>query len=97
MASLWADYAFDQGILEGLSFGAGVRYVGNTPGDAANTFFVPDYALFDAALRYQWQSLNLAINVNNIADEEYVSTCFALSSCYYGQRRTAIGTLTYRW
>jgi iron complex outermembrane receptor protein len=97
MASLWADYAFDQGPLEGLSFGAGFRYVGNTPGDAANTFFVPDYALFDAALRYQWQSLNLALNVSNIADKEYVSTCFALSSCYYGQRRTVIGTLTYRW
>jgi len=97
MASLWADYAFDEGTLEGLSFGAGFRYVGNSPGDSANTFFVPDYALFDAALRYQWRSLNLAINVNNIADKQYVSTCFALSSCYYGQRRSVIGTLTYRW
>jgi len=97
MGSLWADYAVREGDLAGLSFGAGVRYVGNTPGDAANTFLVPSYTLFDAALRYEWRNLKLAVNVNNIADKEYVSTCFAMSSCYFGQRRSVIGTLTFRW
>lgn len=97
MASLWADYEFDEGPVDGLSFGAGVRYVGNTPGDMENTFFVPSYTVFDAALRYEWNNLKFAVNANNLFDNEYVSTCFALSSCYYGERRSVIGTLTYNW
>jgi iron complex outermembrane receptor protein len=97
IASFWADYGFKGGPAAGLSFGAGVRYVGNSPGDAENTFFVPSYTLLDAALRYKVGSLQLAINAKNLLDKEYMSTCFALSSCYYGQVRTVIGTLTYNW
>jgi iron complex outermembrane receptor protein len=97
LASLWADYALKDGPLDGLSFGAGVRYVGNSPGDAENSFTVPSYTLLDAALRYKFGKLQLAINANNLLDKEYVSTCFASTSCYYGQRRTVIGSLTYRW
>lgn len=97
MASLWADYTFKRGVLSGLGVGAGVRYVGNTPGDMANTFFVPSSVLFDAALRYDFKNIRLAIRANNVFDETYVSTCFSLDSCYYGGRRSVIGTWTYKW
>jgi iron complex outermembrane receptor protein len=97
MASFWSDYSVKDGFLSGLSAGAGVRYIGRTPGDFENTFFVPSYTLVDAALRYSIGSFRLAINANNIFDKEYVSTCFSIGSCYYGNRRTVIGTLAYTW
>jgi iron complex outermembrane receptor protein len=97
MAALWAKYAFKHGPLNGVSFGAGVRYVGNTPGDYENSFFVPSHTVFDMAVLYSHKNVRLAVNANNIFDNQYVSTCFSLDSCYYGIRRTVTGTLTYTW
>jgi len=97
MASFWANYAFKTGSLNGLSFGAGVRYVGSTPGNLINTLFVPSYTLVDAAIRYDYKKFQFAINANNIFDRRYVSTCFSYQSCYYGGRRSVIGTVTYKW
>lgn len=61
-ASLWGHYTVSQGALRGLSFGAGVRYIGVTPGDATGWFSlagfppvratVPAYTLVDAVLSY---------------------------------------------
>ncbi|MGH8410363.1 MAG: TonB-dependent siderophore receptor, partial [Pseudomonas sp.] len=42
-ASLWVDYHFTQAVLNGLTFGAGARYTGPKPGDAANSFEVPGF------------------------------------------------------
>lgn len=97
MASVWGDYAIKDGDLAGLSAGLGVRYIGRTPGDMANTFFVPAVTLADAAMRYQVGPFRFAVNVNNVFDKEYASTCFSDNSCYYGQRRMVIGRLSYHW
>jgi len=97
MASFWANYAFKSGSMEGLSIGAGVRYVGNTPGDLTNEFFVPSYTLVDMALRYNYGKFQFSINANNVFDRIYVSTCFSRQSCYYGGRRSVIGTVAYKW
>lgn len=104
MASLWADYTFQDGPLSGLGLGGGVRYVGASWGDQGNTFKVPDYTLVDAALRYDLgelepdlKGLRLAVNVSNLFDEAYVSNCFRMSSCYYGGRRSVYATVSYRW
>ncbi|MFM9718848.1 TonB-dependent receptor domain-containing protein, partial [Streptomyces galilaeus] len=51
-ASLWSDYRFS-GTLQGLSIGAGLRYIGKTWGDNANTFHVPAYTVWDAKLAYK--------------------------------------------
>ncbi|MGH8368242.1 MAG: TonB-dependent siderophore receptor, partial [Pseudomonas sp.] len=36
-ASLWSDYTWHSGVLDGFGVGAGVRYVGDTYGNTANT------------------------------------------------------------
>jgi len=97
MASLWLDYKFLQGPLEGLGIGGGMRYIGRTFGDSINSneMQVPDYTLFDAALSYEIEGWRAQLNVKNIADKRYVSSCWG--TCYYGQGRTFTGTLTYRW
>jgi iron complex outermembrane receptor protein len=92
MASLWADYKFREGPLEGIGFGGGVRYVGRTEGNSHNdkAMEVPGYTLFDAAVSYELYGVKAQLNVKNIADKRYVGSCW--DTCYYGS-----GTLTYRW
>jgi iron complex outermembrane receptor protein len=97
MASFWANYAFKSGSLEGFSLGAGARTIGSTPGDMANTFFVPAYTLMDAAIRYDFKGYRFSINANNLFDKHFISTCFSTDSCYFGRRRSVIATVAYRW
>lgn len=93
-ASLWADYSFGEATaLEGLSVGAGVRYVSSTFGDDENLIRVPSYTLFDAALRYKRGNWQAALNVSNIFDKSYFSTCYTGEGCYYGEGRNIRGSL----
>jgi iron complex outermembrane receptor protein len=104
-ASLWLDYTVQSDkAWGGLSFGGGARYMGQTFGDNANVYDVPDYTLFDAALRYDFgkvdpklAGLKTALNVSNIFDEKYVSTCLGVTGCYWGDGRTVYATLKYSW
>lgn len=49
-ASLWTDYTWHSGVLDGFGIGGGVRYTGNTYGDKANTWLgkADAYTVFDA-------------------------------------------------
>ncbi|UBB23897.1 TonB-dependent siderophore receptor [Pseudoxanthomonas japonensis] len=101
-ASLWADYTFQGGALGGLSLAAGVRYNGESYGDSANVYRIPAYTLFDAALRYDLGDLGgvhtqFSLNVSNLSDKLYVSTCGGVSSCYYGSGRTVTATARFSW
>jgi iron complex outermembrane receptor protein len=102
MASLWADYTFHETSISGLTLGSGVRYVGSSYGDEANTFKVKDYTVVDAAIKYDLARFNLpgssiGINVNNLFDKEYVSSCFATYGCYWGAERQVVATATFRF
>jgi iron complex outermembrane recepter protein len=99
LASLWADYTFQYGSLEGFGFGGGVRYIGSSYADAANTIKVSDVTLFDAAIHYEFDDIRLALNVKNLFDKEYAAGCFVRSStlCTYGATRDVIGSLKVRW
>ena len=102
-ASAWADYTFHGGALDGFGLAAGVRYIGESPGNTTNTFYVPAVTLVDAALHYDFASLGpaykgylLQINATNLFDKTYVTFCQDIG-CYYGLRRSVIATLRYRW
>ncbi|WP_249142955.1 TonB-dependent siderophore receptor [Bradyrhizobium liaoningense] len=96
-ASLWSDYTLQNGPLAGLQFGGGIRYVGATWGDDANTFKVGSSTVLDALLAYTRDNWRLSLNVTNLADTRYVAACYSLSGCFYAEGRKAIGKLTYRW
>lgn len=103
-ASLWANYKFANGALEGLSLGGGIRYVGKSAGNNANTFYVPDATLFDAALGYdfgaahpQMKGWRGAVNVSNLFDKTYVASCFSAGGCFYGNGRIVTASLHYQW
>ena len=104
-ASVWLDYALETStIWDGLSFGGGARYTGQTFGDNANKFDIPSHTVFDAAVRYDFakadpklEGLKASLNVSNIFDRKYVSTCIAATGCYWGEGRTVYATLKYSW
>jgi len=103
-AALWADYTFQQGRLAGFGAGGGVRYIGDSYGDAANTILIPGYALFDATVHYDLSYLDprlrgvkLAVNATNLFDKYYVATCQSLSSCFVGSGRAVTGSVRYTW
>ncbi|MGO1003477.1 TonB-dependent siderophore receptor [Lysobacter sp. CA196] len=101
-ATLWADYTFGGGALQGLGIAAGVRYNGESYGDSANQYRIPDYTVFDAAIRYSLDrdtgvATQFALNIGNLTDKTYVSTCSGVSSCFYGTGRTVVATVRFGW
>ncbi|RAH38493.1 TonB-dependent siderophore receptor [Halomonas sp. SL1] len=96
-ASLWLDYGFEGGALNGLDIGAGARYVGESVNAAADSNDeVSSYTVYDAMARYEINSSwEAQVNVTNLTDKEYISGCD--SWCYYGESRSVIGSLSYRF
>ncbi len=104
LLSLFLDQRIRSGALAGFGFGGGVRYTGKSWGDSNNTLRIPDYTLFDLFVRYdlgeanpELDGLTLSVNARNIADKRFVATCTATSACYYGQGRSVIGRLQFKW
>ncbi|HEV7322637.1 MAG TPA: TonB-dependent siderophore receptor [Ensifer sp.] len=96
-ASLWIDYTVQQGLFEGVSLGAGVRYRGESWADKENTAKVPSSTVFDAGLRYEKNDWGAALNVTNLFDKEYVSGCGGILVCGYGDARTITFKLSKKW
>lgn len=99
-ASLWANYNFREGALQGMRVGAGVRYFSNIQSDRANTHTLPSYSLVDLAIGYDLQSLGFPgvyaqLNVNNLTDKNYVAACNSLDFCYVGAKRSITASLSY--
>lgn len=103
-ASLWASYRVPTGTLTGLHLGAGLRYVGASFGDDLNTVRTPAYAVADLGLRYELGGLKaalsgaqLTLNVSNLFDKEYYTSCSYNIYCQFGNRRQLLGGLRYAW
>ena len=77
-----------------LGLGAGVRYVGESWGDTANTRSVDDYVIADLALRYAWDGFIARLGVTNLFDEQYYATCDAYFGCILGEGRETTLTLS---
>ncbi|QKP78841.1 TonB-dependent siderophore receptor [Methyloligella sp. GL2] len=102
--SVWANYAFDQGIVDGVTLGGGIRFVGSSFGDDANTLEVSGYTLVDMAVSYnlgkitpKLERTDLTFNVWNLFDKEYYSSCSYSIYCEYGDRRTFLAGIRHRW
>ena len=94
-AAVWGLYRFSLGDVKGFSIGAGARYLsafrdGNGPR-------VPSALVGDALLAYDSQHWRYALNVNNVADKKYMSTCLSRGDCWWATRRNAVVTATYRF
>lgn len=84
-ANLWLHYD----PLPRLRTRAGLRYVGRTFSDNANTFRVPGYAVVDAGISYAFTD-NLAANlrVYNLFDKDYATTTYNDEQWILGRPRS---------
>ncbi len=100
-AALWLDYKWQQGFLRGLGLGAGARFTDSLYGDAANSYKVDSYTLYDASVRYDMRYVGLdgvmlSLTGRNLADEEFLSSC-SQYGCSYGTARHVTAGVRYRW
>jgi len=87
-----------------------VRYVGDTSSFYSNTyadeskrnhtFNVSSYTVADATIKYDLARLGLpgssvGVNVNNLFNRKYVSSCYRDYACYWGAERQITGTATF--
>ncbi|MQA37029.1 TonB-dependent siderophore receptor [Rugamonas aquatica] len=89
----WVERSFTEGWRAGL----GVRRIGVTFGDDANTFENPGVTLADAALGYRYGHWDFALNVNNLTDKVYLGNCSTEGTCNFAARRQAQVTARYVW
>ncbi|MDK1286468.1 TonB-dependent siderophore receptor [Pseudoalteromonas umbrosa] len=106
LASIWATYRADN-LLEGLKFGAGIRYVGKTF-DGSRSVSVgsveyhkalttDSFTLYDMMVGYQLNDYELSLNIDNLTDKTVITSCLYRGDCFYGQRRTVTANLKYRF
>ncbi len=96
-ASLWLTWTPE--TLDGFRVGAGVRYVGSTVSENGTIRYeTPSYTLGDLMLGYEVSpQLDLQLNVRNLADKEYLTSCLFRGDCFPGVRRTVNVSLSYRF
>lgn len=75
--SLWTTYEIQSGNLQGFGFGGGVFFAGSRDVTLPNTFKIPSYGRFDAAVFYRRDNWRVGINFKNLLDTKYYeSTTF---------------------
>ena len=77
--------------------GAGVRYVGESVSENGTIRYeTPSYTLADLMLAYSvTDNLDLQLNVRNLTDKKYLTSCLYRGDCFPGVRRTINASLTY--
>ena len=97
-ASVWAKYRFAIAGINGFSAGAGVRmlsaFTDRSSGEGPR---VPGVTLVDLVLAYETAQWRYALNVANLTDRTYYSTCLSRGDCWVGTRRNVVATATYRF
>lgn len=96
MASASVDYTFrGDSWYDGVTVGGGVRYVGSSMAAYENPDIpgtkdlrVPAVTLADAKIGYQKDNWGVDLNVTNLFDKEYVSSCQGENVCSYGEGRS---------
>lgn len=96
--SLWGKYEMQAGPLEGLSLGAGLRYVGESYGDDQNSIRNDDRTFVDLEVSYdvpQAPGVQFQFNVKNVFDQQK-QTC-AAGYCYRDEGRVWTASLRRRF
>lgn len=94
-------YTFNGNALEGLTLGAGIRYVGHSvtaksKWNAYSHARVPSSTVVDLVARYQFNKNWAAqLNVDNVGNRRYVAACDF--SCYYGAGRNVNASVNYKF
>jgi iron complex outermembrane receptor protein len=94
-AAVWGVYRFSIGGVRGFSAGAGYRWLSSFRDGTGPE--VPAAGVVDALLAYDSQDWRYALNISNLADKKYMSTCLARGDCWWATRRNVVLSATYRF
>ncbi len=101
MISIWTTYRpFD--FWQGVKMGAGVRHVGasnfitNLNG-VATPRQTDSYTVFNLMLGYEFEQLDISLNIDNATDETVIATCLDRGDCFFGQQRTITANVRYQF
>ncbi|SPO64632.1 TonB-dependent siderophore receptor [Pseudomonas sp. JV241A] len=104
-ATLWADYTWHSGLLDGFGVGGGVRYVGDNYGNTTNTDlgYVGSYTVYDASVHYDLgrkvstlKGMTVAVEAKNLFNKDYLANCDGYW-CYYGDERNVVASVNYKF
>ena len=93
LASFW----LGKNLLQNLTLGGGLRYVGEQYIAEDNATFLDEYLLVDFMAAYQIRQWRLSLQLRNITDEEYETRGFGTSSVIPGQPFTALLGIDFRF
>jgi iron complex outermembrane recepter protein len=93
-AAVWALHKF--AAMPGLKAGAGVRHAGKSS-DGLDITITPAVTLLDLMASYETGPWRMALNIANATDKTYIATCLSRGDCWFGTRRKAIATVSWRW
>jgi len=94
MVSLFGQYEFT-GQLEGWRAGSGLIHVGERQGNNANTYELPTFERVDAFVGYRKAGFDFRLSVENVLNEDYVSSSDGDGGLFQGAPR--FFTLTAGW
>jgi iron complex outermembrane receptor protein len=95
MASALVDYTVQSGPFTNLGASLGLRYIGASYGDAANTLRAGGATLWDSTVHYTFRDHWLMdLSLSNMFNKTYVAQCSSLTACYYGVKRDVNFTVT---
>lgn len=100
LASTWLNYS----PQAGARLGAGVRYIGKSYADEANTKPVKATTLVDVSASLAldgWvpglKGASAQLSINNLLDKDYVAGCWSENYCYFGNARSITTSFKYTW
>lgn len=101
--SLLASYALEKGALKRLKFGGGYIFKGERIVPSASGFptgvvlKLPSYDVIRAFASYSWKNYSVQINVDNLADKQFVQGAESSVWVQTDPGRSFKGTFTYRF
>lgn len=102
--SIWLNYRFSDGALNGLTVGSGLRVVGPSYADDANLIKIDGFAVVDLSMRYdlamlrpELKGFTATLDVRNLLDKVYYSSCTYDIYCQYGAERQFLAGLRKTW
>ncbi len=107
--SLWVNWQPEGGPLGGLRLGVGARYASENESNGVaflpangfaptpNRVVTDGYTIFDAMIGYGFDDFDFALNIRNVADDDFYATCLSRGDCFPGEQRTVVGTITKRF
>ncbi|MEO1352016.1 MAG: TonB-dependent siderophore receptor [Cyanobacteria bacterium J06635_15] len=98
-ANVWTTYTLQDGDLAGLGFGLGFNYVGERPGDLNNSFRLDEYWVTNAAIFYDRNDFQLALNFKNLFNTNYIqgTPISRVRGIEPGEPFTIVGSISFRF